>query len=1153
MSATAVPSVEAHDASGGAPSGAPGGAPGGPAKGAPSGAPPTGRGEAALLVGGSILLAVAVIGTRWGVFTPDTRPDLYQAPGSFLRSTVQAWVGGASGLGQGNFNAGAAPVAAVLWVIRTLGAPAWLAVRIWRLALLLLGAWGVRRYLGALLGPRLTVQARVLVTVFWVVNPYAIVSGSTTPILLPYALLPWTMLALLHALRSPRSWRWPALFGVAFFLQTGLNAGVVPFFQLLAIPGHLAHARWIEGRSWRELVRVVVRCGAAAFAVSLYWLLPSVLAAGTGAGIASGTENPEDVARTSSYAETARLLGNWPLYGRAGDREFLGGYTVYLTSPVVVLATFLVPLAMGVALWRSRARERLLVAGLLLASLPIMVGLFPPDDPSPLGRLMAATFERVPASLAFRTTNKVGSVVVLATAIALALGWRAWQARTRTAPRGPRLAAVGLVGLLLVAISAPMWNGDLYPLGYTIPRTWEQATDDLDEVRPDHRVLALPGGTGGNYRWGMRSPDDLFPSLLDRPVAVRNTVVARGEPAANLLSTFDTQLALGGIPDGSIATMARLLGAGDVLVRNDLLIEEIGGPAPASVVRQVARDDALVETARYGEPGTDTVPGSSGPATRADRIDDPANAAQPPLITYEVVDPTDIVRAAPARSQVLVAGDGDAIPALAGLGLIDGTEPLQLLGDLDDEAFARAVADGGRVVLTDTNRRRAWDVNRTSNATSATLSVADDIDAGDGATVTRWPDAPRHQTVSELEGAARVSADRPGFGLHPFGRPSNAFDGDPSTAWLTGGFQSARGTSLRIELSQPKRISGLTITSAASQPSSATAVRVQVDDKQVVESLPVPGTPVEVRIEPSVADRVEITLLAQSPGPNPVGLAEVEIDGVQVTDVARLPRSLQLLASRADASTLERLASLPLDVVLTRARGSVIDPTDDEEFQLHRRFELPQARTFELRATLGAADTDDEAVEEALAGEATCRTVATLDGEPVEARIVSDAEEILAGQLELEGCEPLELAAGVHDLRTIFGWRLDQVHLSSPGTEPVVPVGDGEDAVEVVERSATELVLEVPASEAGDRYLRIGEGFDERWQLELDGRDAGPPIVVDGYSTGWRIDGEAHSAVVRFGPQRAVEGTFVASAVALVAVTAIALLPTPPRLQRRRT
>src|SRR4051794_21257583 len=333
-------------------------------------------------------------------------------------------------------------------------------------------AWGLRRYLGTLLGRRLSVQARILGTVFWVVNPYVIVAGSTTPILLPYALLPWTLLAFVRATRAPRSWRWPALFALGFFAQTGLNAGVVPFFQLAALPAHLAYARYVEGRSWRHLLRVLVRCGALSLVVSLYWLLPSFLASSTGAGIASGTENPVDVARTSSYAETARGLGNWPLYGRAGEREFLGDYTVYLTSPLVLLATFLIPVLVGLSLWRSKARERLLVVGLLAVALPIMVGMFPPDDPYPAGRLLNTIFEKVPASLAFRTTNKVGAVVVLAETIALVIGWRTWEGRGRR--RGRRAPRVGLGAglLLLLGGSAPPGDGGPSPPRGTPPGPW---------------------------------------------------------------------------------------------------------------------------------------------------------------------------------------------------------------------------------------------------------------------------------------------------------------------------------------------------------------------------------------------------------------------------------------------------------------------------------------------------------------------------------------------------------------------------------------------------------------------------------------------------------------------------------------------------------
>jgi arabinofuranan 3-O-arabinosyltransferase len=1142
-------------------------------------APPVGRGELLVLVLGALGLAAAVIGTRWGVFTPDTRPDLYQDPGSFLRESVSAWVAGSSGMGQGNFNAGAAPVAAVVWVIRSLGASPWLAIRIWRLVLLLIGAWGIRRYLGTVLGRRLTVSGRLIATVFWVANPYVIVSGSTTPILLPYVLLPWAMLAFVRATREPRSWRWPALFALAFFAQTGLNAGVVPFFQLLALPAHVAFARWVEGRSWGDLWRVVRRCGVACVGVSLYWLLPSFLAAGTGAGIATATEDPVDVARTSSYAESARLLGNWPLYGRAGDRLFLGDYTIYLTSAPVLIASFLVPLAAGIAMWRSRTRERLLVVGLLATALPIMVGLFPPDDPYPAGRFLAAVFEAVPATMAFRTTNKVGAVVVLAQTLALVLGWRAWQSRARQARRPLRVAAIAAVVLVLVGLSAPMWNGGLYPLGYTVPDSWERATADLD-ARADGdpaaaaRVLVLPGGTGGNYRWGMRSPDDLFPSLLDRPVAVRNTVVGRGDPTGNLLSAFDTAVAQGGAGDRAISTAARYLGASDVLVRNDLLVEEIGGPAGTTVVRQTEGDVGLSLLEQYGRRGQDTVPGGSGRPTEEERETDPSNARLRPLRTYEVAEPIDPIRLAAAADQVLVVGDGEALVPLADAGLVDGRQPLRFLGDLDDEAFAEAVAQGGRIVLTDTNRRRAWDINRTTNATSPTLGADEDIDQGNGATTTRWPDDAADQTVVELLGvdtstdetgdatgreaaAPVVGADAPAFGLHPFGRPSNAFDGDPSTAWITGGFNTAEGSSIWIELPEPRRIEQLRITTNGSEPSSIAAVRVRVGDRQVIEAVAPGQTTVDVRIAPGSARRIEVTILDQTPGSNPVGISEIEIDGVAVRALARIPTTLDDLAEGADAATVERLAELPLDVVLRRARGAVGDPSDDEEAQLDRRFSLPGARELRFSAELAVSGADPTLVAAAREGDTGCQRVALLDGDWIEARIVSDRAEIAEGLLRLEGCEALALDAGPHELLTVFGWRLDAVRLASePDQEAVTATVAEAGEVEVLERTATSVELAVPASASGDRILRLGEAHDERWSLQVDGVDAGPPIVVDGYATGWLLDGEAHQLSIRFGPQGAVEATFVASAISLVGVTALAVLPTgllADRIRRRRS
>ena len=283
-----------------------------------------------------------------------------------------------------------------------------------------------------------------------------------------------------------------------------------------------------------------------------------------------------------------------------------------------------------------------------------------------------------------------------------------------------------------------------------------------------------------------------------------------------------------------------------------------------------------------------------------------------------------------------------------------------------------------------------------------------------------------------------------------------------------------------------------------------------------------------------------------------MGISEIAIDDTTVHNVTRAPKTLNRLADAADADTRERLAALPFDVVFTRERGSVFDPNDDEESQLERRFETPDDREYTFAASLGVAEVSDEVVAAARNGDRPCYRVGVLDGDWIEARIVSSRAEIARGEMRVEGCEPLAIPAGEHQFATVYGWRLNTVRLASEGTASA-PVPDPAAAVvDITDRSATRVDMQVPASASGDRFLRLGEAYDDRWTLRIDGEDAGPPILVDGYSTGWLIDGDAHHLVATFGPQAAVQVTFAASALGVVGVTAIALLPVPPALDRRR-
>jgi arabinofuranan 3-O-arabinosyltransferase len=74
----------------------------------------------------------------------------------------------------------------------------------------------------------------------------------------------------------------------------------------------------------------------------------------------------------------------------------------------------------------------------------------------------------------------------------------------------------------------------------------------------------------------------------------------------------------------------------------------------------------------------------------------------------------------------------------------------------------------------------------------------------------------------------------------------------------------------------------------------------------------------------------------------------------------------------------------------------------------------------------------------------------------------------------------------------------------------------------------------------GPYYLVVGQGYDRRWRATMDGRSLGPPLLLDGYSVGWRItDQRPHRFEVAFGPQRTAGWAFAASAAGLVLVAAL--------------
>ena len=931
---------------------------------------------AAYVVLGVVVLAV-LLGTDWGWVSPDTRPELYLAPARTLLGTLSAWRPDPY-LGQPNFDTGTAPVALAVLVLRSLGADAWLAVRLWRALLLGVAAWGAVRLFhevagggDAATGRRSNPAGRVTAAVLYVANPYVVVAGATNPILLPYALAPWLLLTLARAVREPRSWRWPAAFALAFFASGGTNAGVVSLFMLLGVPCYLIYAAVALRRRWPELARPVLRCLGLAALVSLYWIVPAALSASSGQSIAVNTEQPGDIGSVSSYAEAIRLLGLWTLYGRAGDRLFLPSFAAYLTNPLVVLASFALPAAAALGALVSRSRARALGAILLAVTVPVMVGLFPTSNPSLFGRLLNRAFAEVPGAIAFRTTNKAGALAALAITLLVAVGvaelflsnrdpihrgtpsgfpgplrpsgfpgplrtnrgrggWRLTVSR-----QSSLIAAVVALGVVGVAV-LPAWTGGLDLERFRVPAYWRQAAADLNAGPSNSRVLLLPGQVQADYTWGWRGPDDLPASLLERHSVLRTTVPNGSPEQSNFLAALDVPLAAGAPDLGGVSAMARYLGASQVVLRNDVAWEEAGGAAPSVLAAALARDPGLDPDASYGRPGQ----GVSDPSASARTL--------PPLQRYAVSGAPPIARAEPAAGTLLVDGDNFALSGLQRLGLLRGQPAFRLLGDVSADDLALALDDGARVVLTDTNRRRAWRVPRTGQSYSPTLRAEDPLNPGTP-TLSLFDD-PRRQSTAVLSGARSVTATSSGsvFGPVPYNQPAFAFDGDPATAWMTGDFGAAVGQSITLELQQPVTLSSLTLRPVLGGPVQVAGVRIRLDGRTVDADVPAQAS-VDVPLPPTTTSRVtvEITRTRGGPGLNPVGFWEIGAGGVQVSEGVRLAGRLRELLGSLDERARQRLAATPLDVVLARADGDPAKLDDDEERALDRSFWLPDARSLQ--------------------------------------------------------------------------------------------------------------------------------------------------------------------------------------------------------------
>jgi len=925
----------------------------------------------------ALLVYVPLLLTDPGKVLADTKTYLYLDPGRLLARAVSMW--------DPHVGLGTVPHQQIgylwpagpwYWVFEQLGAPDWVAQRLWLGTILVAAGAGVL-FLGRTW--RWRPSATVAAAFLYALTPFTLtLAARISVLLLPFAGLPW-LLALVVRATHARGWRHAALFGLVVATVGSVNATSILLVGLAPVLWLVYASLAARDITPRRAATTAAKIGTVTLAVNLWWIGGLSVQATDGIDVLRYTETAQVVADASTAHEVLRGLGYWFFYG--GDR--LGPWiepSVDYTQELWLLGlTYAIPIVGLLALGITRWRHRTYLVGLLAVGTVVSVGAHPWGSPPPVAAAIKA-FLLTDLGLAMRSLPR--AVPLVALAVALGIGALV-AAIAEQVPRRGMLAAVAACAVAYAALP-PLWMREMAPANLQrdedIPTYWEEAARYLDDRGDETRVLEIPGSDFASYRWG-NTVDPVLPGLMDRPYVARELIPYGTPPSAQLVNALDLELQEQTMTTTGLAAIARLMGVGDVLLRNDLQYERYNTPRPRSLLALVSSMRGLGEPEAFGE-GVPNVAGPGAPLIDEQHlVRDGALPESPALVAFPVEDPEPIVRTRSAEQALLLSGDGYGLVDAATAGLLDGDELVRYSADLTDEDFARThLRDDRALVVTDTNRKRGerW---TTVRHTQGFTETEEGGVLRDDRTDNRLPvlsDGPGTQTVAEHRG---LSVRATGYGnpitFTPEERPANGADGDPTTAWRVAAFDDAVGHRIVLTADDPVAPGTVTLLQPQTGQINRWITEVELrfdggDPQRVVldeSSRTAPGQAVDVGGRRFRELSVEI--LADTGGRRPrydgltsVGFAEVGVGDRRVDEVIRMPRDL------LDAGGF-RTRSYPLALVQTRLRSIATEVTrTDEEFSMARAVDLPTTRAYRLRGTARLSARAPSTVLDALLGRA---------------------------------------------------------------------------------------------------------------------------------------------------------------------------------------
>ncbi|GAA3946576.1 DUF3367 domain-containing protein [Actinomadura viridis] len=834
--------------------------------------------------------------TRPGAILAETKIDMAVNPLGFLGRALHLWDTGQFGQLQNQAAGYLFPMGPFYALADLLGLPAWIAQRCWLALLMCLAFLGVR-----LLAARLGIggpDSRLAGAMAYALAPNALATlGQISSEYMPVAMLPWIMLPLVTAAgaadRRGGRVRAAARSGLAVACCGGINATataavlVVPFLYLVTRPRDRG-----PGAVRLRRARLLGWWSAAVAAATAWWLVPLLLTGTYGFSWLTYTEKAATTTGPTGLINVLRGAERWVNYLVVDGQVWSPAGHGLSLDPLPVLCTGLVA-ALGLAGLVTRLLpERAFLLLTLLAGLAIVSAGHLGALPGPFAGQVRELLDGPLGPL--RNLHKFDAVVRLPLALGLAhlltVASRARLARGPRAPRAgrgpvfrtaavpalaPALAVVALGGIAATGVSRGLTGPGEFA---QVPRYWKDAASWLNAHAGRQGVLALPGAPFGEYVWG-RPMDDIVQPLLTARWGVRQLVPAGSPGYTRALDAVDRQVRSGRASPGLAAFLGRM-GVRYVLVRNDLRREGLRGGWPARLRQSLQASPGLRKAASFGDPvGHD-------PADDAvSSLDQPS----PALEVYEVEDAEAVATLSGAAAPARVYGGPESLLALSEAeALPEG--PALIGDDAADLGGTPVISDSPRLL-----RREFGELHQTSpTLTAAERDRAADItdDAWEAYTTTVAYDGVRDVTASSSAGGhdAIPQARRPGA------IPYAALDGDPASAWETGGWRGPVGQWLKVDFGTAREIPGLSATFVQDGRLGPPVARVAVETERGTVEQPVRAVAgaQPLRAAPGATRwlRLRITGLASAPAAPMfarAAVSELSVQGVRPGRTYRLP------------------------------------------------------------------------------------------------------------------------------------------------------------------------------------------------------------------------------------------------------------------------